>query len=114
MGQTKVCLLKSVLRACVQVKITVRAAALQNDAASNGAGCAVLGPGPGAYPSTEHPRAGERWARERQPQKGTISASSHFPPKEVILGDLGFALSKTPLTARNLKTNIILLGYPSR
>lgn len=35
-------------------------------------------------------------------------------PSEVIRGDCGFALSKTPLTAGNLKTNIILLGYPSR
>lgn len=114
MGQTNVCLLRSVLRACVRVKVTVRAAALQNDAASKGTGCAVLGLGPGAYPSTENPRQGSAWAGERQPQTGTISASSDFPPKEVIRGDLGFALSKTPLTDGNLKTNIILLGYPSR
>lgn len=36
-------------------------------------------------------------------------------PSKVIRGDCGFALSKPPLTAGNLKTNnIILLGYPSR
>lgn len=36
-------------------------------------------------------------------------------PSKVIQGDCGFALSKTSLTARNLKANnIILLGYDSR
>lgn len=110
MGQTKVCLHKSVPRACVHLKIIVRTAALQNDSSSNRAGKAAVGTGPGARPVCR----GAPGTREKQPRTGTISGPFDFPSK-VIPGVLGFALSKTPLTAAGtLQTNIILLGYPSR
>lgn len=103
---------KTVLRAWVCFRITIRTAPLQNQASSKVAGIKA-----GWAVQLRRPDqcAGVcLWPGRSSLRQAQLVCLLNFPSK-VIWGDCGFALSKTPLTARNLKTNnIILLGYPSR